>query len=526
MSQRIAKRVLLIGWDAADWKFIQPLLDAGMMPMLQSLIDRGVMGKIATLVPALSPMLWTSIATGKRADKHGIHGFIEPKPDGSGIQPVSSTSRTTKAIWNILTQAGMRADVFGWFASHPAEPINGVCVSNHFAQRKGGPDDPPEVTPMSVHPPALAEELREFLVHPEEIQGNELLPFIPKLAQMPSHAPYLDAVNFFRQIFAHTASLHNAVTYVMQRDPSWDLLAVYYDAIDLMGHKFMSFHPPRMAHVDEQTFELFRDVMIGVYRYHDMMLRTLLSIAGEETTVVLVSDHGFYSDDLRPKELPGHMVGPAVWHRMHGIVVMAGPGIVKDERLNGATLLDITPTILALLGLPVGKDMDGKVLVSAFESPPQEIERIDSWDDLPGEAGLHPQDLRIDPFESQEAIQQLAELGYVDVPAEDASTQVEIARTEAKYNLAHSYLETGRIEDAARLLEELYRKKPNVDRFVLPLVNCRIGQKRYDEAAAMLDSISETVRRHGRYHLFYAMIEFARDNLEKATEHAAHGRAR
>src|SRR4051812_42768829 len=98
MSQRLAQRVLLIGWDAADWKILSPMLDAGQMPALASLVNRGCVGNIATLNPPLSPMLWTSIVTGKRAYKHGIHGFVEPDPEGAGIRPVTSTSRTCKAL--------------------------------------------------------------------------------------------------------------------------------------------------------------------------------------------------------------------------------------------------------------------------------------------------------------------------------------------------------------------------------------------------------------------------------------------
>jgi arylsulfatase A-like enzyme len=71
------RRLLLLGWDAADWKVIQPLVDAGQMPNLARLLERGVMGNHASLQPMLSPMLWTSIATGKRPSKHGVHGFSE-----------------------------------------------------------------------------------------------------------------------------------------------------------------------------------------------------------------------------------------------------------------------------------------------------------------------------------------------------------------------------------------------------------------------------------------------------------------
>src|SRR5262245_16335458 len=100
----LAKKLLLIGWDAADWKMINPLVDAGLMPTLSGLIDRGCVGNLVTLQPILSPMLWTSVATGKTADAHGICGFIEPMPDASGVKLVGSTTRKVKALWNITTQ--------------------------------------------------------------------------------------------------------------------------------------------------------------------------------------------------------------------------------------------------------------------------------------------------------------------------------------------------------------------------------------------------------------------------------------
>src|SRR2546430_8341636 len=137
VSQR--RKVLLIGWDAADWEHINPLLEEGLMPTLDALINRGVMGNLATLQPVLSPMLWNSVATGKFADKHGIHGFIEPDPVNGGARPYTSTSRKCKAVWNILSQSGLRSNVVGWGASHPAEPINWTGVTNAFC---GGRFDP------------------------------------------------------------------------------------------------------------------------------------------------------------------------------------------------------------------------------------------------------------------------------------------------------------------------------------------------------------------------------------------------
>ena len=156
MSEAKRRKVLLIGWDGADWEHITPLLDEGLLPNLEGLINRGVMGNLATLQPVLSPMLWNSIATGKLADKHGILGFMEPDPDRTGARPVSSLSRTSKAIWNILNQEGYRSNVTGWWASHPAEPINGAIISNMFNQVRR---NPLRVPPGTIHPESRSEEL-------------------------------------------------------------------------------------------------------------------------------------------------------------------------------------------------------------------------------------------------------------------------------------------------------------------------------------------------------------------------------
>ena len=146
------------------------------MPNLRYVIERGVMGNLATIHPALSPMLWTSIATGKRPFKHGVLGFAEPDSRGGGIRPITNLSRKTKALWNILNQNGLRTNVVGWWPSHPAEPVNGVMVSNHFQQAAGPLDKPWPMRPGTVHPADMAERLAELRVHPWELDGESLRP--------------------------------------------------------------------------------------------------------------------------------------------------------------------------------------------------------------------------------------------------------------------------------------------------------------------------------------------------------------
>ena len=91
------RRVLVIGWDGADWEVATPLIKAGRMPHLAKLVSEGASGNHATLRPCLTPMLWTSVATGYTADRHGILGFVEPSATGDGVVPSRSTSRTGSA---------------------------------------------------------------------------------------------------------------------------------------------------------------------------------------------------------------------------------------------------------------------------------------------------------------------------------------------------------------------------------------------------------------------------------------------
>jgi predicted AlkP superfamily phosphohydrolase/phosphomutase len=481
----VAKKVLLIGWDAADWKLINPLLDRGLMPTLNDLVNHGVMGNLATLRPILSPMLWNSIATGKRPDKHGILGFTEPDPQTGGVRPVTSTSRKVKAIWNILTQRGYKAHVLGWFAGHPAEPINGISVSDLYPYAAAPLGEEWPLPPGAIHPENMRATFAKLRMHPAEVTEAAILPWIPRAAEIDQEKD--KGLQTFAKILAENCSIHNAATWILRNEP-WDFLAMYYNGIDHFCHGFMQFHPPRMESVPEEKFEIYKDVVNGAYRFHDMMLQTLLDLAGPETTVVLVSDHGFHSDHLRPLGIPMEPAGPAVQHRQFGIVCMKGPDIRQDERIYGATLLDVTPTILTLFGLPVGDDMDGRVLVQAFENPPA-IRRIPSWEEVAGACGMHAADLRMDSVSAQAMLERFVALGYIEPPSDDQRRATEKAIREQNYNLARVYLDARRYVDALPLLEELVNTNFDQPRFAQSLAQCYLALQRRGDAKILLERL-------------------------------------
>ena len=499
------QKFLLIGWDAADWKAIHPLIDQGLMPNLEKMINEGVMGNLATLDPPLSPMLWSSIGTGKRPYKHGIHGFTEPQPDGKGVRPVLNTSRKCKAIWNILTQENYKTHVVGWWPSHPAEPINGIAISN-FYQKAHFPKEGETLTnwPMmknTVHPPEKSDLFAQMRVHPNELTAAHIYPFVPNGEKIDqTNKAIQKRMTSLRKIIADCSTIHAAATYILEFE-EWDFMGVYYDAIDHFGHGFMKFHPPKRDHIRQDQYDAWYYVNTAGYRYHDMMLGRLLALAGEDTTVMLISDHGFHPDHLRPKAIPKEPAGPALEHSPYGIVVMKGPGIKKDSTVYGASLLDVTPTILTSLGLPVGEDMDGRVLKTVFKKEP-EIKTIDSWENVPGECGMHPESMRNDPYVDKEALDQLVELGYIEKPDEDASKAVKKTVNENNFWLARAYMDGNKYKEALPMLESLFEDHPDQLRYGFRLVRCYQALNKVAEAKAALKILKTHVPEKGSKILF------------------------
>lgn len=489
MSKKMAekkRKVLLVGWDAADWKIMDKLMDAGLMPAVKKLVDNGVRGRFATLDPPLSPMLWTSMATGVRPFKHGVLGFVETDGKG-GIRPISSHSRKVNAFWNIFTKEGLKSNVVGWWPSNPVESINGAMVSNLFQQEKSGRDvialKDWKIPPGTIYPEHLTERLAELRVHPEEITGNLIMPFIPKAVELnQKEDPRLPIIARF---LAHSASLHAVATELMETE-EWDITAVYHDALDHFSHGFMKFCAPKMEGLDQEQFELYKDVVNGAYIYHDMMLDRLLKMVDEDTTVILVSDHGFHSDHLRPKFIPNVPSGPAVEHAPYGVFVAMGPGIKKGEQIFGARVLDLTPTLLTLFDLPVGRDMHGRPLMDIYDHP-KEVKYIDSWENDTRFGGELVLEDEADEATNAAALQQLIDLGYIDdmAVAKDTDSD-ELLKNKLKetirennYYLAKSYANGHRYEESLELLLEIEnRDKPDF-RYLIDIIDMACKTKRF-----------------------------------------------
>lgn len=357
----IERRVMIIGFDGMEYDVMGPLLEAGRLPNFARLMHEGAWGEVKSLEILESPVIWTSIATGKLPEKHGIMGFVKQKRGGADQVPTSQNVRQVAALWDILGNKGMTSGVIGWLATWPAEPVNGYVVTCNF--NYGWDVNSPRLQQVT-YPEELKDALLPFRVLAGDVPDEKLDEFITRSAvRADDPARRLEALSGF----IATDETTRAVSLDLAEKMPTDLLAVYFRSVDGPCHTFWVHHfrDPAPAALPEWEVEAFRDVIPRYYEYTDRILGELLELAGDNTTVIVTSDHGFSG----PKPMAGqHQRRAGIGeHDPTGFIVLWGKDIAHGRELPDVSVLDVTPTVLALWGLPVGEDMDGRVLEEAIE---------------------------------------------------------------------------------------------------------------------------------------------------------------
>jgi Tfp pilus assembly protein PilF len=469
-------KVLLIGWDGAGWNRIHPLLDSDAMPNLARMIETGVMGDLSTLTPLCSPLLWTSVATGTYADRHGILDTMEPDPVTGGVRPATRASIETTQIWDILAQEGLRCYAIGWPVTHPAKgPAS--CVSDRFAL--GLPD--------SVHPPALESKLLALRFHPQEWTGDELHLFVPEMAQIDQDKDKRLAK--LAVILAEAVSVHAAATTLLESD-EWDFSAVWFGALGRACELFPA-----------GTDEIYKGVVSGVYRFLDLLLGRLLNLAGPQTVVMLVSDRTAGEHELL--SLTGR--------EPRGLLCASGLRIEADELAFGAGLLDIAPTILSLFGYAPAPGMPGRAITEICPSTP-----VRNVQDL----ALSPTDeisLDLDVLELEAS-------GYTDTVAAGWRREAEAAKTRRDFHLARVFMAQERFAEAVPLLEQLTAQDAVLEiRFHLAHAYFRNGE--YQKCRELCEAILVDAQDPAFRAVAQAHLAIAEGNYEEALAHLRGGQA-
>lgn len=472
------KKVLLLGLDGATWRIIQPLFAQGKLPNLQRLVHEGSSGVLKSLEPMVSPTIWTSIASGKRPEKHGVWDFV-----------VAAKNVRCKRIWDMTTERGIKTGLCSYMVTWPPPEVHGFVIPGSFS--RGVETHPASLQPIreldvmqrSEHRKTPTELLKlAWQCRKLGVRSSSFVAAASTLAQIKMNGEFLAKFFETRRIGAQ----FYADVFVRQARAFQTELSMYITMlIDATSHNYWKFmEPERFAKVDQAEVEKYRDTIYRAYESSDATLGYILQNLRDENTVVLVlSDHGFQSvpeaqgrtpdrtvrilpealmttlgwnlekvrtfnirgstffrdqeenaariqqmeedlclirlaasnamlfnvsrdpsnnleirlrdeveelDDLAVRLPDGRVIaankiiegdtgGISGDHHPDGILIAAGAGIRRGHQLASASVLDITPTLLALLGLPVGRDMDGRVLEELFvEKPP--VQFIDTWE--------------------------------------------------------------------------------------------------------------------------------------------------
>ena len=420
----------------------------------------------------LSPILWTTLATGRGPLSHGVLDFVEEDPQTGEPVPVSARQRRVPAVWDVFAAAGLEATVVGWWATWPAYPLpGGRVVSDRVAFSAFRWDPSLQVPAGLFHPEALGARLLPLQVRPADLGPEEMKGLTAADAarwEQAERALEEDAsafdrpLNHLRQVVASMLTYHRMALALLQ-DQQPALFAVYYEAIDEVSHLFAHCRSPALRTCPPAVAAVFGDSVDGIYRLQDELLGELVAAAGTDTVVVVVSDHGFFTGAGRPQRVdPGRGGGKAAWwHRRQGILALAGPPIVAGP-LAPHGLRDVAPTLLYLAGLPLADDLEGRPVLDALEPafieqhPALHVPVYSSWEPLA--ATLHS--AQDDPA-AAEGLRKLAALGYLSTGSGSGGTTAKLPAIRRLVTEAFLLEREGSVEEARKRLRRALDLDPD-----------------------------------------------------------------
>ncbi|MFB3785296.1 MAG: tetratricopeptide repeat protein [bacterium] len=456
-------RIIVIGLDALDLKILHELVSQNRLPAFKHLLENGAHGELQSYHPLLSPLIWTTIATGRPPDEHGILDFTSLDQNGTPII-VPSSQRKCAAVWNIVSARGRSCSVAGWIATWPAENILGTMVSDRFVPSSFVQEQTllENIIPQLTFPEKLAFPLSDFRQDYTRIGCPELRPYLRLReadCQQSLASPFTvyDRIQHFRLILSRTETSMAVLLDLVDHHPT-DLTLAYFDATDSTAHLFMQERPPRRSQVTEEDFACFSNAVDAIYERMDRLVNDVLGRLNERDTLVVLSDHGFRSGEERLKRSSLTTMGPAVsWHREKGVLLARGPSIQPGE-IQDASVFDIAPTLLAMLDIPPSLEMPGKILPEFIggKAQAESFVRVPDWD-----GDYHPPELpRVDSAYSGLDLEQLQALGYAAADVKQKS-EGHGENVNDHYNLSVYYEYQGEYDRALQEIERALSLDPS-----------------------------------------------------------------
>ena len=433
--------VYIVGLDGLSPAVTDPMMARGELPNLRRLAAEGCCGPMQTVRPTSSPLIWTTIATGRPSDEHGIEGFTLYKFMGRrmlrksrtrlkrlGLRPllklaealrllrkevVDGRSVRVKRFWEIMGEGEKRVLVVNWWNSWPAEPVRGMLVSDRVHYwRVASRFDKVVKQEALAFPEQIMEKILPLVRPPEAVTPDEMRPFLTmtdREFQEFLNAPYArrDVQGGLRYLLSCDQSQRSIFDYCMGQSPAPDVAAVYFRAPDMLAHSAFQYMPgsDKVA-VPEADRRRFGSVVPQAYRYADESLGGVMARVRPGDTLLVMSDHGFGYQEKDGAY--GHRFGTPP-----GMLFLWGGEFQSGKRIEGATVYDVLPVLLRVCGFPQAQDMPGRcpeeLLTDEFRRTHPPLTPIKSYGDRVAGGSYQLSD-----DVGKELQQHLRGLGYID----------------------------------------------------------------------------------------------------------------
>jgi predicted AlkP superfamily phosphohydrolase/phosphomutase len=377
----MAGRVVLLLLDGASLEYLWPRAAEGRLPNFDRLLTRGATIDLATIRPTQPEPVWAAVATGKYPPSNGVRSReiyrVQPSdapmdllPDYTfshllvrlelvSSEPTTSAAWRARPIWHILSSFGLGSGIVRWPVTVPARPVRGFLVSDRFHQISSpllrlDDDDiayPPEILPATRG--IFAEAAERPDVVPAGLEGTAA-------AGADGSEARWDPV--YARAARELAAANGPLT----------LTAVRYAGLDDVGHVYLRYAQPRaFGDVTEAERQKHGEVLDRYYRYIDAEIGSVIEALGPEDLLLVVS--GFGMQPVSPgKRLvaralrEGHITGTHD-RAPDGFLIAYGARVTTGKLPERGSIVDVAPTLLYFLGLPVGRDMDGFARTDLFE---------------------------------------------------------------------------------------------------------------------------------------------------------------
>ncbi|HYO75970.1 MAG TPA: alkaline phosphatase family protein, partial [Thermoanaerobaculia bacterium] len=360
------------------------LSNDGRIPNIKALAQGGTTASLQTIQPTVSPLVWTTAATGLSPDRHGVIDFY----DRASKRPVDASSRRSPALWEISEVFGRKAMAVNWWTAWPGR----TTTASTF-------DTPVVIDTKAVAPATLSARVAQLDVPASTIGGPQVRRFLniteAEYNAAVSGGQANDPINVFRNTLAKTWTDHRvAINLYQQQEPL--LTMVNYEGTDTVNHLFAPYHPPFREGMPQTEYRKYWPAVANYYSEIDRLIGEWMTVLSDDTTVIIMSAHGFRWGKTRPRVSP---IGRAALadHRNPGIFIAYGNHVAPSRANHTISLYDIVPTVLAVLGLPPSTEMKGQHAQWVFNNiGPVTSVRVVSYDEFfasqpVGGSGTNPQ---------------------------------------------------------------------------------------------------------------------------------------